>query len=54
MLGRAMGICAACAYVLVVFAATLLPETRGRELDGALIADGSNAALALEPLSVPR
>jgi MFS family permease len=32
-LGRAMGICAACAYVLVLIAAAMLPETRGRELD---------------------
>jgi MFS family permease len=32
-LGHAMGLCAACAYVLVVIAAVLLPETRGNELE---------------------
>ena len=35
-LGHAMGICAACAYVLVLIAAALLPETRGRELESSL------------------
>ena len=34
-LGQAMGICAASAYVFVLIAATLLPETRGQELEGA-------------------
>jgi MFS family permease len=33
-LGRAMGICAACAYVLVLIASAALPETRGQELEG--------------------
>jgi MFS family permease len=32
-LGQAMGICAAAAYVFVLIAATLLPETRGQELE---------------------
>jgi MFS family permease len=32
-LGHAMGLCAAGAYVFVLIAATLLPETRGRELE---------------------
>jgi len=32
-LGEAMGICAASAYVLVLVAVALLPETRGRELE---------------------
>jgi MFS family permease len=32
-LGSAMGVCAACAYVLVLIATAMLPETRGRELD---------------------
>jgi predicted Zn-dependent protease len=31
-LGPAMGICALSAYVLVVVAALMLPETRGRDL----------------------
>jgi MFS family permease len=35
-LGQAMGTCAACSYVLVLVAAALLPETRGRELEAAL------------------
>jgi fucose permease len=38
-LGPAMGIYAACAYVLVVIAAAILPETRGRELDSSISAD---------------
>jgi len=33
-LGRAMGICAVCAYLLVLIAATALPETCGQELEG--------------------
>jgi MFS family permease len=32
-LGQAMGMCAACAYVLVLVASAFLPETRGRELE---------------------
>lgn len=32
-LGPAMGVCAASAYVLVLIATALLPETRGRELE---------------------
>jgi MFS family permease len=32
-LGQAMGICAASAYVLVLIASALLPETRGQELE---------------------
>jgi len=35
-LGSAMGLCAASAYVLVLIAAALLPETRGRELETAV------------------
>lgn len=31
-LGRAIGVCAFCSYVLVLIAAALLPETRGKEL----------------------
>jgi len=32
-LGQAMGVCAACSYVLVLIAVAFLPETRGRELE---------------------
>jgi len=32
-LGQAMGICAACAYVFVLTASAMLPETRGRDLE---------------------
>jgi MFS family permease len=32
-LGTAMGLCAACAYVFVLIATAMLPETRGRELE---------------------
>jgi MFS family permease len=32
-LGQAMGICAACAYVLVLISSAMLPETRGQELE---------------------
>ena len=35
-LGQAMGICAASAYVFVLIACALLPETRGRELESGL------------------
>jgi MFS family permease len=35
-LGTAMGLCAACAYVLVLIATSMLPETRGRELEAAV------------------
>ena len=35
-LGVAMGACAASAYVLVLIATALLPETRGRELDASV------------------
>jgi MFS family permease len=44
-LGTAMGLCAACAYVFVLIASALLPETRGRELESAAQATvGSNLA----------
>lgn len=32
-LGKAMGTCAVCSYILVLVAAAMLPETRGRELE---------------------
>jgi MFS family permease len=35
-LGTAMGLCAACAYVFVLIATSMLPETRGRELETAV------------------
>ena len=35
-LGTAMGICAACAYMLVLVATSMLPETRGRELESSV------------------
>jgi MFS family permease len=35
-LGTAMGLCAACAYMLVLIATSMLPETRGRELETAV------------------
>lgn len=44
-LGSAMGLCAASAYVLVLIAAALLPETRGRELATAV----AQPAVALAP-----
>jgi MFS family permease len=45
-LGTAMGLCAACAYVFVLIASALLPETRGRELEtaSAQAAVGGNLA----------
>ena len=38
-LGTAMGLCAACAYMLVLIATSMLPETRGRELESGVAAD---------------
>jgi MFS family permease len=35
-LGTAMGLCAACAYMLVLVATSMLPETRGRELESSI------------------
>jgi len=43
-LGPAMGLCAACAYVFVLIAAALLPETRGRELE-ATVEEHAGSAL---------
>jgi MFS family permease len=41
-LGTAIGVCAMCAYTLVLVATAFLPETRGRELDAdAVLADAS-------------
>jgi MFS family permease len=39
-LGPAMGICAASAYVFVLIAAALLPETRGQDLEGSPVKAG--------------
>src|SRR5213078_3450648 len=43
-LGEAMGVCASSAYVLVLVAVALLPETRGHELESRV------AAAAPEPI----
>jgi len=40
-LGEAMGICSASAYVFVLLAVALLPETRGRELETTVASDPS-------------
>jgi len=54
-LGQAMGICSACAYVLVLFAAALLPETRGRELESTVAPDeGAAIAAPYSPQPVSR
>jgi len=42
-LGTAMGLCAACAYMLVLIATSMLPETRGRELESGVAADARTA-----------
>lgn len=44
-LGAAMGLCACASYLLVVIAAIMLPETRGRDL--AHVSDASNATDAM-------
>jgi MFS family permease len=48
-LGTAMGLCAACAYVFVLIASALLPETRGRELESA---SGTQAAVGRDLAAV--
>jgi len=54
-LGQAMGICASCAYVLVLIAVALLPETRGRELESTVVAEERDAITApYSPQPVPR
>jgi MFS family permease len=40
-LGEAMGVCSASAYVFVLLAVALLPETRGRELETMVVSDPS-------------
>jgi MFS family permease len=45
-LGQAMGICAASAYVFVLVACALLPETRGRELEHEVAPEASPVAAA--------
>lgn len=45
-LGTAMGLCAACAYMLVLVATSMLPETRGRELEASV---GTPVAPPLQP-----
>jgi MFS family permease len=49
-LGTAMGLCAACAYVFVLIASAMLPETRGRELESA--ASGAQAAVGRDLAAV--
>ena len=49
-LGTAMGLCAACAYVFVLIASALLPETRGRELESGV--SGAEAPLRGDLLPV--
>jgi MFS family permease len=54
-LGQAMGICASCAYVLVLIAVALLPETRGRELESTVVPEARDAiAAGYTPHPVPR
>jgi MFS family permease len=54
-LGQAMGICAAGSYVFVLLAVALLPETRGRELETAVVSEPRDAiAAAYSPQPVPR
>ena len=54
-LGPAMGICAACSYVLVLVAVAFLPETRGRELESTVVSDARDAISAgYSPQPVPR
>jgi MFS family permease len=49
-LGTAMGLCAACAYVFVLIASAMLPETRGRELEAEV--SGAQAPLGGDLLPV--
>jgi MFS family permease len=54
-LGEAMGICAASAYVLVLIAVAMLPETRGRELESDTAADARDTiTTSYSPQPVPR
>jgi MFS family permease len=57
-LGTAMGLCAACAYMLVLVATSMLPETRGRELESTVephVAPAvASAAAALRRSAVDR
>jgi hypothetical protein len=45
-LGQAMGICSACAYVLVLVAVAMLPETRGRELESTVVPEARGSITA--------
>jgi hypothetical protein len=51
-LGTAMGVCAACAYMLVLVATSMLPETRGRELEASV--EPPVAAPAMAPAALRR
>ncbi|PTB19122.1 MFS transporter [Trinickia symbiotica] len=50
-LGAAMGLCACSSYLLVVMAAMLLPETRGRDL--ALVAESGERAVVADRRKTP-
>ncbi|NOT26163.1 MAG: MFS transporter [Acidobacteria bacterium] len=50
-LGTAMGLCAASAYMLVLVATALLPETRGRELEATVPQPGE--ASVSRPMATP-
>jgi MFS family permease len=54
-LGAAMGVCAASSYVLVLVAVSMLPETRGRELESTVAPDQRGTiAASYSPQPVPR
>ena len=52
-LGTAMGLCAASAYMLVLVATALLPETRGRELEATVPQPGKAAVSRPVATAVP-
>jgi MFS family permease len=54
-LGPAMGVCSASSYILVLLAVAWLPETRGRELQSAVVSEERDAiAASYSPQPVPR
>lgn len=52
-LGVAMGLCAACAYMLVLIATSMLPETRGQELETGIEPHAAAAIRGYVAPSVP-
>jgi MFS family permease len=52
-LGVAMGVCAACAYMLVLIATSMLPETRGQELETGIEPHAAAAIRGYVAPSVP-